>query len=226
MNGSGGERASLYWRQHYKPGNNSREEILNLMKRTLSYVSLFDEMSGGIMRVVEMKPLGYNEEYNQQVLQVLFDHYDHLGNDLSSSLFTLWNNTDGAYVHELNIKVHESFIEEFEGYKQSVVIRKNKKFIIRLLHFEEDCHVDLALRKVENNHQFWVQLNRQPEHLVDVPPVIRALPWACMDILSLSPVVYGKVTRELADVLFRLVGETTPLIHLIWLRSLSFYQVF
>ncbi|XP_008225163.1 PREDICTED: proteasome subunit beta type-5-B-like isoform X1 [Prunus mume] len=168
VNGSGGERAALYWRQHYKPGNNSREEILNLMKRTLSYVSLFDEMSGGIMRVVEMKPLGYNEEYNQQVLQVLFDHYDHLGNDLSSSLFTLWNNTDGAYVHELNIKVHESFIEEFEGYKQSVVIRKNKKFIIRLLHFEEDCHVDLALKKVENNHKFWVQLNRQPEHLVDI----------------------------------------------------------
>lgn len=106
LNGSGGAHIwdyFLIWRQEYFEG------ILEKMQRALLYASLFDEMSGGFLRVVKLTQSSFNTEYYKSVLEALFDHCDEFAACLSHSLIFLWYRRDQDYTHEFNVLVDGVF---------------------------------------------------------------------------------------------------------------------
>ncbi|CAB4276032.1 unnamed protein product [Prunus armeniaca] len=198
VNGSGGQYAYFYY-EVYKKGNN-REEIFELMKRALLFAAIFDENSGGIIRVVELKPLGHYELYHQPVLNVLFYHYNDFATPLSNSLFSLWYNSDYEYTHELNERVHDVFTRKFSGYSHTVVVGANRNFIVRLVHF--NCDVGKLYGDLEWYHKH-LATQLRPRHLDDltVHSEVRALPWIVFEEFGASHILFGIPGWKLVEVL-------------------------
>lgn len=145
-NGIGEHFAHPYYTVHRKGSN--REELLELLKQTLLYATLLNPMSGGLLRVTEVRPFGCIKIYSHQVLEVSFDHYDAMAKYLPHTLVSLWYNCDHKYTKEHNEKVDRVLFGFLgEDYDKNVVVGINRKFVVRLLHFT--CLVDAKYEKIE-----------------------------------------------------------------------------
>ncbi|VVA18977.1 PREDICTED: proteasome subunit beta type-5-B isoform X2 [Prunus dulcis] len=191
LNGSGGAHIWDYfltWRPEYIEG------VLEKMKRALLYASLFDEMSGGFLRVVKLTQSSFNTEYYKSVLEALFDHCDEFAACLSHSLIFLWYRRDQGYTHEFNVLVDGVFKEKLLGYNYNVVIGLKGTFVVRLVHFHRSI-CDEPYEEVRRKHEVFAQ-NRhmRPQHLDDhdVPSQVQVLPWIIIDELGTSPILFGK----------------------------------
>ncbi|CAB4269857.1 unnamed protein product [Prunus armeniaca] len=118
----------------------SSNELLQHLIKALLYAALFDECSGGYVRVFQVTKTDAIKVYDQPILQALFDdHYDALARYLSNSLFFLFDTNDYKYTHDINAKVNKGFERQFikKKYKGNVVIKRGTTYIVRLVHFNK-----------------------------------------------------------------------------------------
>ncbi|CAB4315748.1 unnamed protein product [Prunus armeniaca] len=185
VNGSGASHASKYL-----DGCNLEvqvsNELLQHVIRALLYATLFDESSGGYVRVFEvLKQGGYEIVYNRPVLRALLDHYDALASYLSKSLFFLFDKLDYNYTHDINVKVQEGFQRQFdEEYKKNVVITQGQTYTVRLLHFKNP--IDELYERLERKNSQRVVL-----------PEVRYLSSVRIEEIGEAPILCGKITQEL-----------------------------
>ncbi|CAB4285137.1 unnamed protein product [Prunus armeniaca] len=185
VNGSGASHASKYL-----DGCNLEvqvsNELLQHVIRALLYATLFDESSGGYVRVFEvLKQGGYEIVYNRPVLRALLYHYDALASYLSKSLFFLFDKLDYNYTHDINVKVHEGFQRQFdEEYKKNVVITQGQTYTVRLVHFKDP--IDELYERLERKNSQRVVL-----------PEVRYLSSVRIEEIGEAPILCGKITQEL-----------------------------
>ncbi|KAL6278483.1 hypothetical protein ACE6H2_022084 [Prunus campanulata] len=187
VNGSGGLHAGKYLDSCNLKVTNSNE-LLQHVTRALLYAALFDECSGGYVRVFEvLKQGGFEKVYDQPVMRALLDHYDALASYLSKSLFFIFYELDYKYTHDINVKVHEGFRRQFEGeYIKNVVINQGPTYIIRLVHFKNPID------------ELYEKLKRKNSQRV-VPPKVGHLPSVQIEEIGEAPILCGKITEELVE---------------------------
>ncbi|VVA26273.1 Hypothetical predicted protein [Prunus dulcis] len=184
-NGSGGPCALKYLDSCNLKVHVSNELVQHVI-RAILYATLFDESSGGYVRVFKvLKQGGYERVYNRPVLRALVDHYDALASYLSKSLFFLFDELDYEYTHDINVKVHEGFRRQFdEEYQKNVVITQGQTYTMRLVHFKNPID------------ELYERLERKNSQRV-VPPEVGYLPSVRIEEIGEAPILCGKVTQEL-----------------------------
>lgn len=105
----------------------SSNELLVSVTRTLLYASLFDRKSGGDICVFKVNKKEVILAYQRPVLEALCAHYDALASYLRKSLFFLFHTERYQYTHEHDVYVDKIFGEIFpEDYVENVVLKKGK----------------------------------------------------------------------------------------------------
>ncbi|CAL9015820.1 unnamed protein product [Prunus brigantina] len=166
VNGSGSEKVYEYFRDCNVEVQSS-EELLVSVERALLYASLFDEKSGGDLRVFNVKKEGVRVVYQQSVLKALFEHYNALASYLRKSLFFLFHTDHYKYTHEHNLYVDQKFREIFpEDYVRNVVLKIGKQYTVRLVHFKEPVDELYEQLRIENrDRNLSPQVEAQMEQL-------------------------------------------------------------
>ncbi|KAL6278486.1 hypothetical protein ACE6H2_022087 [Prunus campanulata] len=185
VSGSGGLHAGKYLDGCNLKVENSNQ-LLQHVTRALLYATIFDECSGGYVRVFEvLKQGGFEKLYDRPVIRALLDHYDAFASYLSKSLFFLFDRLDYVYAHDINVKVHEGFQRQFEGeYIKNVVINQGPTYIIRLVHFKNPIDELYEKFKRKNSQRI-------------VPLEVGYLPSIQIEEIGEAPILCGKITKEL-----------------------------
>ncbi|CAL9015815.1 unnamed protein product [Prunus brigantina] len=149
-NGSGHQKVYQYFTNCNAVVQSSNELLANVT-RALLFATLFDENSGGYLRVFKVTKTDAIDVYRRPVLEALSDHYDALASYLHQSLFFLFPTKHYEYTHEHNVNVHKVFREIFpEDYVQNVVVRKGEEYTVRLVHFNKPVDELYEQLRIEN----------------------------------------------------------------------------
>ncbi|PQM33101.1 uncharacterized protein Pyn_02885 [Prunus yedoensis var. nudiflora] len=182
-NGTGGKQVREYFKS-FNVEVQSSNKLLETVTRALLYAAPFDDRSGGYLLVFKVKQRGFDDLYHKSVLEALFDHYDALAGHLSNSFFFLFPKRDYKPTHDINVKVHKGFKRKFrKEYKDNVVIKQGRRFVIRLVHFHSiPDELYEQIRKQNRQH--------------NVPREVQALPWVLIEQFGQVPILFCKPTQE------------------------------